>query len=155
MKWSSLEDPKKVGGWPCQSLGHDAGWVRPWVPHGRLSTLGAQQPVCPPVQSHAERAGRAQGSMPRLEQHAFQKQFAVPLHIRLVQPQGQGGRGAAVVRGVHAPQQRCASGAAPGTRRRAGGKPGKNGRWTTCEKGDPFAVLPIMVIFQLTNPLGS
>lgn len=38
--------------------------------------------------------------MPCFEQHAFQKQLAVTLHVGLVQPQGQVAQDEVVVRGV-------------------------------------------------------
>lgn len=62
---------------------------------------GAAQASGPRPGEHARRhVGRSQCSVPCFEQHAFQKQLAVTLHVGLVQPQGQVAQGEVVVRGV-------------------------------------------------------
>lgn len=78
VKWSSQGDPKKVGGWPCQSPEHDAG-IRPWVPHGRLSTVGA-------AEASGVTAPRAVSSS------LLSTAPAVTPQVGLAQPRGQAGR---------------------------------------------------------------
>lgn len=64
---------------------------------------GSHMQDCPPraLQRPVEQAGlESQRPVPRLEQHALQKQPAVALHVGLVQPQRQVGEGEVAVRGV-------------------------------------------------------
>ena len=94
VKGSHLEDPRRWAG------GRARAWA--WVPHAGRSAWGLQKPVVQAalgthVRSHG---GRSQSSVPRFEQHAFQKQLAVTPYAGLVQPQGQVGQGEVVVRGV-------------------------------------------------------
>lgn len=60
-----------------------------------------QKPVVQSLEAHAQsHVGQSQCSVPCFEQHAFQKQLAVTLHVGLVQPHWQVAQGEVVVHSV-------------------------------------------------------